>query len=412
MKHKRYMYIGFSLIFAVLTFACSLFSSLPMDPVPEPLPVEAPPQPVPEAVAEPVTTTAILPIGIATDNAKSEALTIFDRDGYTLLEINTPGLTNSTPDNLPFSGAFGSGSSAFPVVYYSFEQNTSFLLNNNQQVTTLFSAPYFAGMTGAPGLDVIAYTTADFDNDPNALRTQLFVGTSSTLASISPAMTEDDPQGWSIVALAVGVVNGRPVGVWYSKRPWGIGGDIVFEPRRSLFYLDLATGSTSQILGAEANPSALSTDQSWIAYTDDAVNGFGPISIRNLQSGANVTFSLLPVAEPRGAGTATFSPNAQYLAWMEGSGWQMGEPPSFHSTVRVGDLSGNIVAEFADTALVTVSGLGQVSRVEPVGWFDDSTLVIMARGALWDQAALIRVDIPSQTTSFLANGVFLGFIYP
>ncbi len=58
--------------------------------------------------------------------------------------------------------------------------------------------------------------------------------------------------------IAVDAYNEQPVGVWYSKRPWGIGGDIVFDPRRTLSYLDLQTGVNSQYLGAEANPSAVS----------------------------------------------------------------------------------------------------------------------------------------------------------
>jgi len=80
--------------------------------------------------------------------------------------------------------------------------------------------------------------------------------------------------------------------------------------------------------------------------------------------------------------------------------------------VRVGDLNGNVIAEFADTALVGVSGLGVVQRIEPVGWFDDTSLVIMARGEYWDEAVLLLVDIPSQSARLLAQGIFVGFTYP
>ena len=412
MKHKRTLITMLLLIATLLILSCSLFepdSSAPPTPT-QPLAEPIPPTDVP--AEEPSAT--YLPVGIAANKSEQEKVTVYDRDGYTLIEISTPGMSYSNPANVHVAGTFTQGNSNLPILYYAFEQNNSLLLSHNQQVTTLISIPYFADLVGAPGTDIIAYSIANYDNNLNALRTQLFVGASSALANAAPVLTEDDPQGWAVVALSIGAENGSPVGVWYSKRPWGIGGDIVFEPRRSLFYLDLATGTSSQILGAEANPSALSDDQSWIAYTDDTNvgSGAGAMSIRNLQSGANVTFSLLPASEPRGAGTATFSPSNQYLAWMEGNGWQMAEIPNFHSVVRVGDLDGNIVAEIADTALVTVAGLGRVSRVEPVGWFDDHSLVIMARGEVWDQASLLLVDIPSQTTSFLASGVFLGFVYP
>ena len=90
----------------------------------------------------------------------------------------------------------------------------------------------------------------------------------------------------------------------------------------------------------------------------------------------------------------------------------MAEAPNFHSVVRIGNLNGNIIAEFADTAFLTASGLGKVARVEPVGWFDDNTLVVMARGEAWSDAAILLVDIPRQNISFLAQGVFTGFVYP
>jgi hypothetical protein len=90
----------------------------------------------------------------------------------------------------------------------------------------------------------------------------------------------------------------------------------------------------------------------------------------------------------------------------------MAEVPNFRSVVRVGNLNGNVIAEFADTALLDISGLSTVQRVEPVGWFDDNTLVVMARGEYWDDAVLIAVDIPSQSAQLLAQGVFVGFTYP
>ena len=136
------------------------------------------------------------------------------------------------------------------------------------------------------------------------------------------------------------------------------------------------------------------------------------MSARNLESGEYISFPLLQVIDQRGAGNASFSPSNQYLAWMEASGSQMGETPNFHTVVRVGNLNGNVIAEFADTAFLSTSGLSTIQRVEPVGWFDDNTLVVMARGEHWDEAMLIAIDIPSQSMRLLARGVFVGFTYP
>jgi hypothetical protein len=47
-----------------------------------------------------------------------------------------------------------------------------------------------------------------------------------------------------------------------------------------------------------------------------------------------------------------------------------------------------------------------------VGWFDDNTLIVMARGEHWDDAVLISVDIAAQTSRLIAQGIFAGFAYP
>lgn len=136
------------------------------------------------------------------------------------------------------------------------------------------------------------------------------------------------------------------------------------------------------------------------------------MALRNFETGDNISFPLFDVVDQRGAGEASFSPSNQYLAWMEANGWQMSETPNFHSLVRVGNLNGNVVAQFADTDFVAVSGMSTVQRVEPAGWFDDNTLVVTVRGEYWEDAVLVIIDIPSQSMRLLARGVFVDFTYP
>ncbi len=403
---KFYCWISFFLVF---TFACSLFSGLPMEPVP--ITTEPPVQEsVDNAPTAPPPSSANLPTGVVTE--KDDVLTLYDRDGYTLTQLPLQGLSYPDKSNLHIAGAVPLGGTNLPLVYFSFEQNNSLLFNNYGQVTTLLSVPYFSGLVGAIGKPVIAYSTAEFLGE--SLVGNLYVGTMQSLPAGEPVLSDNDPQGWSIVALAVDVEGDQVIGVWYSKHPWGIGGDIVFDPRRTLSYLELQSGVAYQYLGAEANPSALSADREWVAYTNDTSvgAGVGAMAIRNFFTGENISYPLLNAVDQRGAGEASFSPNNQYLAWMEANGWQMAETPNFHSVVRVGNLNGNVIADFADTAFVGVSGLSSVQRVEPVGWFDDNTLVVMARGEYWNDAVMIAVDIPSQTTRLLAQGVFIGFTYP
>ena len=404
-KKTHQLYLGIVLFFS---FACSLFSSIPIEP--QPMTPEFAPQEEAQALPVEKISSTRLPVGVATE--KDGILFVFDSEGYTLQQVNIPGISYADEHSLHILSVFPQDNTGLPVLYYSFEQNSSLLISLNGQISTLLPVPEFSGMVGAPGKAVLAYTRVEYADEN--LISHLYAGTINNLPTAAPVYTENNAEGWGVVALAVDVEAEKPVGVWYSKRPWGIGGDIVFDPRRTLSYIDLRTGTNSQYLGADANPSAISADGKWLAYTDDqgAISIAGTMAIRNIDTGVGLSYPLQNTVDQRGAGEASFSPNNEYLAWMEGSGFQMAETPNFHSVVRVGNLNGNIIAEFADTAFVATSGLGVVARVEPVGWFDDNTLIVIARGDAWNDAVLLLVDIPSQNISFLAQGVFVGFVYP
>lgn len=134
--------------------------------------------------------------------------------------------------------------------------------------------------------------------------------------------------------------------------------------------------------------------------------------VKNLDTGAELCFPALPASEPRGAGNAYLSPDAQYVAWMEGDGWQMAEVPSFKATVRVGQNNGAIVADLPMNAFESAAGIGSISRAEPVAWFDNQTLIVQARGPEWDKAALLRYNVISREITYLAQGEFIGLLYP
>jgi hypothetical protein len=395
---------------SIITFACSLFSEPPIEvplPTEEILPTEVfVPEPNPEPEQAEIPASG-LPIGVVAE--KNGILSLFDSEGYTLAEVNTLGISYAGQIDTHIAGVLGPEGRKFPVIYFSFEQNTSLLFTHAGQATTLLSIPSFSGLVGAVGEPIIAYTTAEYVD--NSLASRLYLGEIQTLHALAPVLRDNNAEGWGLVALAVDVDAGQSTGVWYSKRPWGIGGDIVFEPRRTLHHLALGSGEDIEILSVDANPSAISENREWLAYTN-ADLGISAMTILNLITGEGFSYPLEEVGDQRGAGEASFSPSNQYIAWMEGSGWQMAEVPNFHSVIRIGDLDGNIIAQFTDTALTAVSGMNLVQRAEPVGWLDDNTLVLMVRGEHWDDVALIKIDIPSQTPSFLAQGSFIGFLYP
>jgi len=401
------------LILLMAGMACLCPVSMP--PGLTPAATEAPPAASPGAGVLPTTPpepTVISPYqasGVVVDSG--HGLSFYDRQGQGwIIDMPLQGATYSSPANVHLAGNYLAGLPAVPIIYYSMEKNESLMLRNaDGQVTPLVGASGFTAMAGAPGLPAFAYATMDFQG--NTTYSYLYTGTLASLPA-EPALTNaDDTEGWAIKPLALKAENYQPAGVWYTTFPWGIGGDIVFEPRKGLYYLDLTTGTTTEILGKDMNPSSLSFDQTWAAYASETF-GSGPMTLRNLQTGASVTFPLLPAADQRGAGDGVISPGNQYVAWMEGSGWQMAEAPNFHATVRVGDMNGNVVAEFPDSTLAGVSGLSKVGYVEPVGWCDDQTLILQVRGEVWDQVMLIRASIPDKALSYLASGAFIAFLYP
>jgi hypothetical protein len=125
-----------------------------------------------------------------------------------------------------------------------------------------------------------------------------------------------------------------------------------------------------------------------------------------------VCYPALPASEPRGAGNAFFSPDAQYVAWMEGDGRQMAETPDFKTTVRVGQQDGTVVADLPMNRFEDVAGIGSISRAEPVEWLDNQTVIVQVRGQEWSQTALLRYNVVSKAASYLAPGEFLGLMYP
>ena len=217
-----------------------------------------------------------------------------------------------------------------------------------------------------------------------------------------------DPEGYALKALSVGASeDGQPTGVWYTVVALGIGGDVVFEPRKGLKYLDLATGEITTVIDRMGNPSNLSFDQSWVAYSSLG----GPLMIGNLQTFESLTIPLLPDSD-RGAGNAAFSPDDLYVAWMEGSGWRMTDTPNYHATIRIAALDGTVVANIPQSAFEGVAGPEAILWLEPAGWLNEQTLIVQVRLGEWNHAALIRVTYDGSQIAFLAPGAFVGFLYP
>ena len=224
-----------------------------------------------------------------------------------------------------------------------------------------------------------------------------------------------DPQGWAMVPVAVRAEGDMVQSIFYTLEPWGIGGDIVFPPRKGLFQFNLGTMEDRLLLTENFNPLGLSPDTTLIAYTEvnNTRSDGTPVNINlyDLNTTVMVSIPLRPESD-RGGGYAVFSPDNQFVAWMEATGMLMSEAPSFTTRVRVADREGDLLAE------VPVSDLGSVAAdptarwAVPAGWLDGENLLVQVQGDNWELPALVKLRFDGSSLTYLASGRFVDFIYP
>lgn len=392
-----------------LSLACNLMTTPSVPPTPtlhaDPLVTEAPPMteaPSPQAV------TMGMPAGFMT--ATEQMLTVYDLNGVQQSQISLPQPTYPGHGRIHLAGPMPANGETVPLLYFSYGDGESLLFRDGDgQIFTIQTGTGFLGLTGALGEPVVAYSQLEYLD--TSLRSKIYVGSIQTLPSAAPVSVVDDPESWAIKPILVDVENETPSRVWYTRIAYGIGGDIVFEPRKGLFTLDIASGQANTILGNDISPWDVSEDRTWVAYAAAGTQS-NSMCVKNLQAGAETCFPALPASEPRGVGNASFSPDAQYLAWMEGDGWQMAEVPNFKSTVRIGQNNGALIADLPASAFESAAGIGTLYRADPVAWLDTQTVLVQVRGQEWDQAVLVRYNVVSQEMGYLVSGSFVGLLYP
>lgn len=406
MKSKTFIVLTIMVIGALL-LACNLLTtpSVPPEDVQPPLPADVPDEP---PVTEPLPETSNLPAGLGT--ARENTVSFFDLNGTQISQVELPQNTFLSHDRTHIAGTVPASGGAVPLLYFSYEDGEALLFRDGVgQIFALQNGTSFLGLTGVPGKPLVAFSQIEYLD--LALRSKIYVGSIQTLPSAAPISVIDDPESWAIKPILVQAENDTPTQVWYTRIAYGIGGDIVFEPRKGLFVLDIATGQATTILDNNLSPWAISDDKEWVAFSA-AGSQNNSMCVKNLGTGAELCFPALPASEPRGAGNAFLSPDAQYLAWMEADGWLMAEVPSFVATVRVGQNNNAMVADLPMDTFESVAGIGAISRAEPVAWLDNQTVIIQVRGQEWDQASLLGYNVTSGETSYLAPGAFVGLLYP
>ena len=331
---------------------------------------------------------------------------LYDQYNQVISQLSAPGLYGDNPSYAHLSGHLSNGAQDLALLFFTWESRT-LNITSMDGVTTLVSVPDFYMLAGIPANPNIVYVNLEYADA--GLRSSMIVGDLATLPSASPIMTISDSESNAVRPLAFAAETGQPIGVYYTFVKYGIGGDIVFEPRQSLNYLDLDSLLSRQVLNIATSPAGLSSDLTWLAYTPLHNGALTIAPVANLSS--PITLPLLPDSD-RGAGAAVFSPDNQLLAWKEGSGWMMAETPDFRATIRIATTTGTISAQIPDSAISALIGNPASIWVEPVGWLDNGTLLIEARGDDWEQASILRVSPDGTGLAYLVPGGFMGFIYP
>jgi hypothetical protein len=377
-----------------------------VEPVIPPTITSEPPQP--PVVEMPST----FPVGFLTTSGDGAVVTFYDLSGQPLGIIQTPGLSSGPGNYLHIAGAFAGNPQDLPVVFHTYENMGDLKQTLNGQVNTIVPGPDVANVLGAPGQNAYVYSTVTWTGE--TLSSYFFVRSPSS-SGTSWIWERADPESWAMVPLSLDAENNEPRSIFYTLEPWGIGGDIVFPPRKGLFQLNLENMDNIQHLTEDFNPIGLAPDNSLVAYTEVNNNiGAGTrarITLYNLDSSMIVPIELAPESD-RGGGYAVFSPDDQYAAWMEGAGWLMAETPSFHSRVRIADIGGVVLVDIPDTTFAGVAADPTAHWAIPVGWLDGEHLLVEVRGDDWNQPTLVMVRYDGTNMSTLATGNFSGFLYP
>lgn len=351
-----------------------------------------------------------LPTMILVDTDDDYGLTFYNLQGQPITELKTPGIGYGSSGNVHIAGAISQGPIMTPLVYRSFENPESLLVNINDSISTLVETPMFYGMAGAPGEAYIAYSIYEPTNE--SVHSDIYMGDLETLPTSGPIYSKDNSDDF-YVANPVGIQTeaGIATKIWFTHSAWGIGGDIIYPVNNSLYSIDMTTGDVVQHLEKTCSFQGLSQDFTWAACRTSDGNGNFGYSIHNLQNGSTVSFQVNSSSD-RGAGYGIFSPDDLYVAWIEASGSHMAEVPDYQSHLLIGLTSGGIVYDQADTSIATALGINSIPFMKPVGWLDTQTLLVEISVDDYVSNALFTVNISTGAVSQIITGSFVTFAYP
>ena len=399
----------------------AIFSTQPL--VTEASPSDTPtPSLTPLAGCTPVHPGAqVLPLPVGMAAGESTTVTLYNFQGTTLATRPTAGISWMSEDQIHLAGNLSGGANNLPLVYYSMQNHGTLKSNVNNVITDLSAMPNLISLIGAEGTSYLSFVTLDMLADSV---NRVYVGDMSQLAGIQPRREWTPPAdgsfGNAIRPLALHYEAGQARGLWFTYTMYGIG-DLIFPPYNGLSYLDLGNDQVTEFINTDLAVSGLSPDQTWIAYNPTPGGSpwiQGGFSIRNLVT-CQETYISLDAGSSQGAGYVVFSPDNRFVAWVEASG---PNPMDATFRLRVARTDGTGVFDSPIANLTLFTGGEVPVFIKPVGWaanhllFMEVSIEALDRPILviWppDPAQPLDPALGAHQAVPIADGVFLGFIYP
>ena len=385
-----------AVIIVILLVACGGKIIAPNQPSPEPAAA------VPAAVSP--AANAQLPIGVFVDTHDGYGVTYCNLQGQPVTELKTPNAARLEPGSIVIAGKVSPGPVEVPIVFLAVNPEPGLMINRKDQLSPLVAGLNIFQIAGAPGLPVLAFSRVDPQDKGQTYK--LFAGTLDSIASAAPIISHYDEKFLYVYnPLAVEADENAIKGVWYTRTPWGVGGE-GFIGNHGLYYYDYASGEIRQLLEDGQNLQGFSPDHTMAAVMDESVPEKPVMKLIDLKTGESAAFAV-EAGSSQGGGLAKFSPDNGFVAWMEAGGTSMSDTPDYHSRLRVARLgaSPQMVLDLTDAAASKALGFSEVFSAVPAGWLDGQTLLVNAHGGLY------KLDAASGNFSAFCPGTFAAFAY-
>jgi hypothetical protein len=362
-----------------------------------------------------------LPVGVGlATNGNHEVINFYDLQGNSIGSKTLTGFAWADVNQVHLAGGTSAGFPTLPIVYHTLISGGELLrLNVNNAISDLGSAPQLVMVTGATAQPYLAYTLNS--SGAGGWISYLYGTDYAGVSGASPLMIRDEGDGYVIYPLGVHYSGGAAQGIWYTASMYGIG-NINFEPFKGLFYLRLSDSTVTTFVPPDTVIAGFSPDQTWVAYSVSTGNNpgqaTGSITLKNLITCAEVTLNF---DQPTNlGGWLAFSPDNQYVAWLETFG-----PSPMEATfrLRVSKIDGtSLVNAEISTLSSLLGGVAPSYILPPMKWVDNHVLGLSMRPTgtadatfvIWapDPAQPLDPVLGANQSAALGSGEMIGLLYP